>query len=415
MSTSSAPPADFATTPAPVGGAELQAALGSAASAKLGATRNAKVAIIDDESYNILIVKKHLQKAGYVNFITTDESTNALQLLRKERPDVLLLDILMPKVSGLDILHVMQHDDDLKHIPVLIMTATSEVEVKRICLDLGAIDFLPKPLDPVDLVPRVRNTLASKLANDQLTAHANQLETEVTRRTQELAASREEIVHCLARAAEFRDDDTGHHVIRVGKYVAIIADEMGFDSRQVEVIELAAQLHDLGKIAIPDAILHKPGKLDDAERSLMQRHCGLGRQVLDPLTPAELRTLQKHARLGADLLHVPSSPLLMLAAKIAQTHHEWWNGTGYPLGLMGEDIPIEGRMTAVADVYDALSSARPYKKAFPREKCFDILKEDSGTHFDPAVVNAFFQRADDIIDVQMQFMDPVQPPPHNDV
>lgn len=401
-------------SPKPVGGAELHAALGSAASEKLGATRNAKVAIIDDETYNILIVKKHLQKAGYSNFVTTDDSTTALNLLRSERPDVLLLDILMPKVSGLDILHVMQHDDALKKVPVLIMTATSELEVKRICLDLGAVDFLPKPLDPIDLVPRVRNTLASKLAQDRLSRHANQLEVEVERRTRELAASREEIVHCLARAAEFRDDDTGHHVIRVGKYVSIIADELGFDARQVEVIELAAQLHDLGKIAIPDAILHKPGKLDDREREQMQRHCGLGRQVLEPLSPADLRTLQKHARLGADLLHVNSSPLLMLASKIAQTHHEWWNGSGYPLGLKGEDIPIEGRMTAVADVYDALSSARPYKPAFPREKCFRILKEDRGTHFDPQVVDAFFRRSDDIIDVQMKFMDPVQPPRQDD-
>lgn len=398
-----------------LGGADFHAALGSAANAKLGATRKARIAIIDDEPYNILIVKKHLQKAGYSNFVTTEDSTEALKLMRTERPDVLLLDILMPKVSGLDILHAMQHDPKLQHIPVLIMTATSEMEVKRICLDLGAADFLPKPLDPIDLVPRVRNTLASKLAHDRLTAHASQLEVEVARRTSELAASREEIVHCLARAAEFRDDDTGHHVIRVGKYVGVIAREMGFSDAQVEVIELAAQLHDLGKIAIPDAILHKPGKLDDCERSLMQRHCGLGRQVLNPLSPAELRTLQKHARLGADLLHVTSSPLLMLASKIAQTHHEWWDGNGYPLGLKGNDIPIEGRMTAVADVYDALSSARPYKKAFPREKCFAILKEDSGTHFDPEVVDAFFRRADEIIEIQMQFMDPVQPPKQSEL
>lgn len=413
--TESAPTAEKALPTAHVGGAEFHASLGSVASAKLGATRNAKVAIIDDEAYNILIVKKHLQKAGYANFISTEDSTVALDLLRKEKPDVVLLDILMPKVSGLDILHVMQHESSLQNIPVLIMTATSELEVKRICLDLGAVDFLPKPLDPIDLVPRVRNTLASKMAQDRLAAHANQLEAEVVRRTRELAASREEIVHCLARAAEFRDDDTGHHVIRVGKYVGLIADEMGFDQRQVEVIELAAQLHDLGKIAIPDAILHKPGKLDDHERSLMQRHCGLGRQVLNPLSPGEQRTLQKHARLGADLLTVPSSPLLMLASKIAQTHHEWWDGTGYPLGLKGEDIPIEGRMTAVADVFDALSSARPYKTAFPREKCFDILREDSGTHFDPAVIDAFFRRSDDIIEVQMQFMDPVQPPTPDDL
>lgn len=388
-----------------VGAAEFHAALGTAASAKLGATRHAKIAIIDDEKLNILAVRKHLQKAGYANFVTTDDSTKALDLLRTERPDVLLLDILMPQVSGLDILHVMQHDAALQSIPVLIMTATSEIEVKRICLDLGASDFLAKPLDPTDLAPRVRNTLASKMAQDRLTAHAAHLESEVRRRTAELTASREEIVHCLARAAELRDDDTGHHVLRVGKYVGVIASELGFDENQIEVIELAAQLHDMGKIAIPDAILHKPGKLDDREREQMKKHCAFAREMLQPLADDEKHVLKRHTSKGSEMLRVSSSPLLMLASKIAQTHHEWWDGSGYPLGLKGEDIPIEGRMTAVADVFDALSSERPYKKAFPREKCFEILQEDSGTHFDPRVLDAFFNRADEIVDIQLRFMD----------
>lgn len=399
-----APPS---TAPAkPVGGAELSAALGTAANQKLGATRDARIAIVDDERLNILAVRKHLQKAGYANFLLVEDSTTAVDQLRREKPDLVLLDILMPQVSGLDILHVMQHDPKLQRIPVLIMTATSERDLKRICLDLGAIDFLAKPLDPMDLVPRVRNTLANKLAQDKLEAHASKLEEEVSRRTAQLTASREEVVHCLARAAEFRDDDTGHHVIRVGKYVGQIALQLGFDPQQVEVLELAAQLHDMGKIAIPDSILHKPGKLDEGERRVMKKHCAFGRDMLDPLTDDEKRVLQRHASLGSDLLKVNSSPLLMLASKIAQTHHEWWDGTGYPLGLKGTDIPIEGRMTAVADVYDALSSERPYKSAFPREKCFQILEEGRGTHFDPDVIDAFFERSEEIIQIQMRFMDP---------
>lgn len=391
---------------ASIGGAQLHAAIGTAADAKLLATRDSKIAIVDDESLNIRFVAKLLKNAGYSKFVTTADSTTALDLLREEKPDLLLLDIVMPTVSGLDILHVMQHEPALASIPVLIMTATADLEVKRICLDLGAVDFLPKPLDALDLVPRVRNTLTNKIAHDKLASHANNLEEAVTRRTEELAASREEIVHCLARAAEFRDDDTGHHVLRVGRYVGIIADELGFDPAQIEVLELAAQLHDLGKIAIPDRILHKPAKLDDHERAQMQRHCAFGREIVNPLSPEDIRTLRTHTRQGADLLHVPSSPLLMLASKIAQTHHEWWDGSGYPLGLKGTDIPIEGRMTAVADVYDALSSERPYKAAFPREKCFEIIKEDSGTHFDPDVVDAFFRRSDDIIAAQIKYMDP---------
>ena len=395
------PPAE----PPRVDAARLSEAIGTAASRRQDATRGANIAIVDDEPGNVAVVRKHLQRAGYSRFTPTTDSAEAVPLIRERRPDLVLLDINMPRVSGLDILHVMAMDPELAKTPVLIMTGSGDAEMKRICLELGAVDFLTKPLQPLDLIPRVRNTLTTKLSLDRLARQAAHLEEEVRSRTEELARSREEIVHCLARAAEHRDDDTGHHVLRVGRYVGVIAQNMGFPQAQIEVLELAAQLHDIGKIGVPDAILFKPGKLDDQEYALIRQHCAVGKQIIKPLSADETRVLRSHSRLGAGLLHVPSSPLLMIAAKIAQTHHEWWDGSGYPLKLQGTDIPIEGRMTAVADVFDALSSKRPYKDAFPREKCFRILEEGRGTQFDPNVLDAFFAGAEEIIEVQLELMD----------
>jgi len=372
---------------------------------KASYTKSSRILIVDDEELNVKVVRKYLMEAGYTNFITTSDPTQAIDLIRTESPDLILLDIMMPEVSGIDILSIISIDEKLQHIPVVVLTASTDVDVKQVCLELGVSDFLAKPVDPMDLLPRVRNMLLSKQYRDELTIHAQSLEEQVRIRTTELAASREEVVHCLARAGEFRDDDTGHHVVRVGKCVGVIAKEMGFSESRIEILELAAQLHDIGKIGIPDSILHKPGRLDEEQYEMVQTHCGIGKTIIQPLPEKEAALMRSHARLGASMLHVPSSPLLLLAARIAQTHHEWWDGTGYPLGLKGEDIPIEGRMTAVADVYDALSTKRSYKPAFPRERCFEILKEGRGTQFDPEVIDAFFSRADDIIQVQLDYMD----------
>jgi putative two-component system response regulator len=385
--------------------ASLQRTLDSNISRKALCTKSSRIAIIDDEPLQIRNLKNTLTEAGYGNFATTSDSTEAAELIRQERPDLVLLDIVMPEISGIDVLHVISLDQSLQQLPVIVLTEKADRDVKQVCLELGVSDFLAKPVDPIELLPRVRNILLNKHYRDQQASHAEWLEEQVRKRTAELAASREEVVHCLARAGEFRDDDTGHHVVRVGKYVGVIAKELGFSPSRIEILELAAQLHDIGKIGIPDAILHKPAKLDDEQYATMKTHCAIGKEIIQPLPPQEAALLRSHARLGASMLHVPSSPLLMLAARIAQTHHEWYNGQGYPLGLKGEDIPIEGRMTAVADVYDALSTKRSYKPAFPREKCFAILEEQRGTHFDPKVLDAFFARADDIISIQLDYMD----------
>lgn len=367
--------------------------------------RNSKILIIDDESVNVKVTKKYLEQDGYTNFLTLTDPRDAIDLIKKEMPDLVLLDIVMPHVTGLDILAEVRADSDIENIPVVILTASTDPETKLSALRLGATDFLAKPVDPSELIPRVRNMLVVKAHQDHLEEYAEQLEEAVRQRTYELAVSRKHVIECLARAAEYRDDDTGRHIIRVGKYAGLIADELGFTPDQCDQIEQAAQLHDVGKIAIPDAILKKTGKLNTDEYDFMRKHCIFGHKIIQPMSQQENNILRAHAELGARILSVESSEIIRMAGRIALTHHEWWDGTGYPIGLAGEDIPIEGRITAVADVFDALSSARPYKTPFPREKCFSIMESESGTHFDPTVLDAFFRRKDEIIQIQLENVD----------
>ena len=367
--------------------------------------KTAKIMIVDDEPLNVMTFRQHLKMAGYENFVTTSDSREALHLIRHERPDVLLLDIRMPEISGLDILRVIGLDPVLQHIPVLILTAAADPATRKQALDLGASDFLQKPIEPNELLPRVRNAIVIKKHYDMASSEAARLEQQIERRTRQLEATRQQLILCLARAAEHRDNDTGNHVIRVGRYTTIIARQMGYPENRLEMLEQAAQLHDVGKIGIPDAILFKPGKLGVDEYDLMKKHCALGRQIIEPISEKDWNILKTHTRIGESMLHVRSSSLLMLAARIAQTHHERWDGLGYPLGLLSEDIPLEGRIVAVADVFDALSSKRPYKDPFPRQKCFDILREGRGTQFDPAVIDAFFDCADEIVEIQLLLMD----------
>lgn len=367
-----------------------------------------KIMIVDDEIANVLIVKKYLERVGYRSFETTTDSSAALRIIQATKPDILLLDINMPSFDGIEILRELRGSPEFKHLPVLILTANTDENIKLTCLELGATDFLLKPLDPMDLTARVRNSLKLKSFQDRLQHHATELEVKVEQRTRELEASRREVVYCLARAAELRDNDTGNHVIRVGRFAGLIARSMGLPEWFIRDIEMAAQLHDVGKIAIPDAILLKPGKLEPEEFEIIQNHVKFGHQIIEPHAGTDARLLRQHVEFGSDMLR-NGSALMRLAASIAQTHHERFDGTGYPLGLAGTDIPLEGRITAVADVFDALSAERPYKKAMPREKCFSILREGRGTHFDPDVLDAFFASTREIVRVQLDFMDHVEP------
>jgi putative two-component system response regulator len=368
-------------------------------------SRHSRIMIIDDEAVNIQIVQAYLEEEGFSEFLTTTRSDRAVEMIRAEKPEIVLLDVNMPMVSGLEILETMRLDSELKQIPAIVLTASSDPQVKLKALRLGASDFLAKPIDPSELTLRVQNVLSVKAYQDHLSKYSERLEEQVKVRTAELVLSRQEAIHCLARAAEYRDDDTGHHVIRVGRYAALIARELGFDESSIELLEQAAQLHDIGKIGIPDAILHKPGKLDPQEFEMMRNHCAIGCGIINPLTETETDKLKLHAMDGLRIMQASSSPVLRLAAVIAATHHEKWDGSGYPSKLSGQEIPIEGRIVAVADVFDALSSSRPYKDAFPIDKCLQILEDGRDKHFDPVVLDAFLRCKEQAIEIQSGYKD----------
>ena len=363
------------------------------------------ILMVDDEELNIEVVRRYLEIGGYRNLISTDHAGQALPMMGQNRPDVVLLDIHMPDINGLEILAAIRSDEELCRTPVLILTGSSDPETKLIALQAGATDLLQKPVHGEELLARLGNVLKIKAYQDRLYKYSEELEEAVKRRTAELEASRLDVIHCLARAAEFRDDDTGQHIIRVGRYARVIAKQLGFSREELDILEPAAQLHDVGKIGIADSILLKSGKLTPEEYEMMQKHCGFGRKIVQRVPDSDAALLRRHTDMGARIMDVSSSPVLEMARRIALTHHERWDGNGYPLGLAGEDIPLEGRITAVADVFDALSSRRPYKPPFPLQKCFTILEEGRQTQFDPKVLDAFFERRDDIIQVQIESAD----------
>ena len=365
-----------------------------------------KILIIDDEPINVKVCQKYLKELGYKQCVGLSDSTRAIAQITEDKPDLVILDVMMPVVSGVDILRELRSKPELSQIPVLILTAATDRNTKLSVLELGASDFLTKPIDPSELAPRVRNVLTVKQHQDNLKNYANRLEEAVQHRTIELEASRKDVIYCLARAVEYRDDVTGRHVERVGQYAGIIAVGLGLDDKTVRMLEQAAQLHDVGKVGIPDEILLKPGKLSPDEFEQMQRHTLFGKRIVERMSDHEWNKLRQHVVIGSRILDVPRSPLLTMAARIALTHHERWDGTGYPLGLAGEDIPLEGRITSVADVFDALSSRRPYKPAYPIDRCFEIIREESGSHFDPKVVEAFISKRDLIVQTQIELADP---------
>ncbi|MHB8953825.1 MAG: HD domain-containing phosphohydrolase [Pirellulaceae bacterium] len=370
-------------------------------------TKCARIMIVDDESANIKVVQKYLKGHGYSNFITTTDATQAMELFRTQRPDIALLDIMMPEVSGIEILHQVRSDHQLSRMPIVILTAVGDARIKQKALELGATDFLTKPVDPSELVLRVGNALVVKSHYDHLANYSGQLERQVRARTAELMASRRGLVQTLARAAEYRDNETAYHIMRVGRYVGILAQELGMSGEIVELLEEASLLHDVGKIGIPDAILLKPGSLTDAQRDTMRQHCTFGRRIIQQSPEMASESYATRSQLPLIEPGNATAWLIPVAVTIAQTHHEHWDGSGYPLGLRGEQIPVEGRITAVADVFDALNNKRPYKEAYSFDRCVEIMERGRATHFDPTVLDAFHRRRDHILQVGIDLADVV--------
>lgn len=369
-------------------------------------TESAKILLIDDEPINMRLVERYLRLAGYKRVNTHHDANTAFDLIRQLLPDVVICDIHMP-ISGLKILSQVMQTPELADTQMIMVTASDDETLRFQALESGANELLEKPIRCSHLLPRVKNALLIRSHMLRFKSENQSLEQLVQQRTMELETSRLELIHCLARLADYRDNETGRHVVRVGQFSGLIAEQLGLDPATRKLIEQAAPLHDIGKIGIPDAILLKEGKLSPEEFETMQKHVLLGKRAFEPMSRHEWEIHRRHTLMGNQMISVGSSSLLKMAAEIALTHHERWDGTGYPLGLAGEEIPLSGRIVAVADVFDALTSKRPYKPAFSNEKSFHIIEEASGQHFDPAVVNAFKAAREQIIQVRMDFADVV--------
>ena len=338
-----------------------------------------------------------------MTFVTSVD--DALACVETKAIDAIVSDVMLPGKNGFDLLRAISASPSSRHVPVIMMTGVGQRNLKRRALDEGATDLLSKPIDADDLTARIRNVLRLKTYQDEINAQNETLERKVRERTEALNVSRLDLIWRLGQVAEFRDEQTGNHIVRVGSYCRVLAEAMGMGRDFAEMIFLTSPLHDIGKIGIPDRILLQPRKLMPEEWKIMQRHCAIGAGILQ-------QNIQRSAPFGADtVIKSPypnpdrGNPFLVMASSIALTHHEWWDGTGYPQGLSGESIPLESRIVAVADVYDALHSVRPYKPAFPEEKVLGIMKEKVGSHFDPAVNRAFEQSLDAFREIRRQFAD----------
>ncbi len=365
-----------------------------------------RILFVDDEQRALDALRRMLRaQRGAWDLVCVDDPHEAWRRLQRTDVDVVVSDINMPGMTGLELLERVTKTPHLRSLPVVVLTGLDNRDLKRKALDLGAADLLNKPVEPEDLVARLRNVLRLKEYEDELKAYSSQLERRVEARTAELYRSRMDVIWRLGKAAEHRDNETGNHVIRVGCMARIIAEALGMEPDFTETLFVAAPLHDLGKIGIPDAILMKQGPLNGEEWEVMKRHCSIGARILQEDTRAKRAFDQWHNGGRSAGGRAPENPILQMAARVALMHHERWDGTGYPAGLAGEEIAVEARVVAMADVFDALTSARPYKGPYPMEKALRILRDSPGSHFDPRVHAAFEEALTEILAVRERFSD----------
>ncbi len=343
--------------------------------------RTPKIMVVDDEILNRKLLLAMLKPQGY-EVILAEDGADCLAKMEADPPDLVLMDIMMPNMNGFEVVTELKSRPHLALIPIVMVTALQDINDRITALEVGADDFLAKPVDRMELRARVRSLLKVKAYNDHMANYRRELEREVAARTEELrlvnAKLRDaslETIFRLARAAEYKDEDTGAHIISMSRISAYLAERLGLNSTVVERILYASPMHDIGKIGIPDRILSKNGPLNDEEWEIMRMHPVFGGQILE----------------GSDI------GFLNLGEVIALTHHEKWDGSGYPHGLAGNQIPLAGRITAVADVFDALRSKRPYKPPLTVEQTVDIIRAGRGTHFDPLVVDALLDNLDGVL------------------
>lgn len=313
--------------------------------------------LVDDEPTNLQVLRHILQ--DHYRLLFAKEGARALEMVERERPDLILLDVMMPGMTGLDVCETLKANPALCAIPVIFVTALGDVDDEARGFEVGGVDYITKPVSPPIVRARVRTHLSL--------VHLD-----------ELKRTRLQIVQRLGMAAEYKDNETGLHVIRMSHFSRVLALAAGFSENAADELLNAAPMHDVGKIGIPDSVLRKPGKLDDEEWQVMRQHVEIGARIIGEHVSGVLRTAQI----------------------VALSHHEKWDGSGYPRGLRGEEIPIEGRIVAIADVFDALTSVRPYKQAWSIEEAVGFLREQSGQHFDPRLVELFIGRLPEILEIR---------------
>lgn len=330
--------------------------------------RNARILIVDDEPANVDLLRRVLERAGFSRIESTNDSRDAVELYVRFRPDLILLDLHMPHRDGLEVMDELNQIAEASYLPILMLTGDDTQEAKREALSRGAKDFLNKPFSKDEVLLRIGTLLETRFLYLQIQSQNQMLEAKVRDRTRELEAAQIETIERLARAAEFRDDNTGQHTARVGQMAALLARQIGMPDAQVALIRRAAPLHDVGKIGVPDSVLLKLGKL----------------------TAEEFEIVKTHTTIGARILSGSRFTVLRLAEEIAFNHHERWDGNGYA-GVAGSAIPLAGRIVAVADVFDALTQKRPYKAAWPVAEAMAEIDRQRGRQFDPALVDAFLR------------------------
>jgi putative two-component system response regulator len=346
--------------------------------------KQARILIVDDLPVNVMVLEATLRRAGYANIVTATDPRTVEDCVANDDFDIIFLDIRMPHINGFELCEKLSSqvpEDD--YLPVVVVTAQSDKETRNKSLQAGAKDFISKPFDNQEVLSRTRNALQVRCLYKERRDHAVQLEIKVAERTRDLEDAQLEILRRLGLASAFRDNETSAHVQRVAHACQMIALEAGLGDIFARMILRASPLHDVGKIGIPDYVLMKPAPLDPDEWTIMKRH----------------------AEIGANMLSDHPSPVMQMAHRIALTHHERWDGLGYPRGLAGEEIPVEGRITAISDVFDALLSRRPYKESWSEKRAIEFIGDNAGTQFDPHLVACFLKLTGNILALREQFPD----------
>lgn len=339
------------------------------------------VLLVDDDLFGVMMLNELIEGFSEATKVCHTDPREALEWTRANTPDVVITDYDMPGINGIEFIRSIRRHPETADLPVLMITAIEDPAIRLAALDAGANDFITKPFEAAEVKARVRNMLALRAGQKSLRQRADHLASEVAAAVRAITAREQETILRLARAAEYRDSDTGSHLQRIAEYSLIIARSLRLPAAFQEAIHLASPMHDIGKIAIPDFIMRKPAALEPHEFEVMKSHTTIGHQILE----------------GS------ASELLQMAAEIALTHHERWNGGGYPHGLVADRIPLAGRIVAVADVFDALASKRPYKEAWAVDSAFDYIQQHSAVQFDPRCVEAFQHAREDVLAIRERF------------